>query len=92
MAVIFANELPYNDPPPDYRDGLRNLLAFSARDWSEERDTAYIYAIVFGWDADPEDPEDQGAWESIAAQHGWSDQLVEHLKAMRAQFDASDPA
>lgn len=89
--MIIANDLPYQAEQADlrgFRDAIRDVLAFSARDWAEERDTAYIYAIVFGWGS-PDDPETD-AWDEIAAKHGWDPALVADLKRLHSEFDTGD--
>jgi len=93
--VVIANDLPYTSPSTDYKTALRDILAFSARDWAEERDTAAIWAIVFGWgsdDPDEDDDLDEDAWDDVAAKHGWKPSYVAHLKALHEQFKGANNA
>lgn len=64
---------------------LRQIFAFSSRDWSEADDTARLYALIVGWESeDPEEPSD--AYPSLAAKFNWPPQLVAELKKLRAAF------
>lgn len=78
--------------PRDFRESLRNLLAFSSRDWGATREDAWIYGIVFGWDTEPEDlwgdEQSDEAMREMAEQHGWDDGEVARLRLLHAQFEA----
>lgn len=81
--------------PTDFHESLRNLLAFSSKDWGATREDAWIYGIVFGWDTEPEDLVDDEASDAamveLAAKHGWDDGEVTRLRGLHAQFVAAAP-
>ena len=88
--IIFGNDIPFTEPQIDPHEALRDALAFSADDWSETRAMAWVYGIVLGWDADPDDPEDAefGAMEDLAAKFGWTPDQVERLRELHRRFNA----
>lgn len=90
--IVFANDLPYAGISNNPLDSLRDILAFSSRDWSESRDTAWIYGVVFGWDVDRDDFDDEcdageDAYPQLAERFGWPDAQVERLKRLHANFE-----
>ena len=44
-------------------ESIECAIAFDVRDWSEDRRSAWIYAIVFGWDY-------EDSWDEIAENKG----------------------
>jgi hypothetical protein len=70
---------------------LRLWISLDSRDWSLDNVDARLYAIVVGWDGDPDDPDDpddspDGAWRAVAAKHGWRPDLVVELRAAHEDF------
>lgn len=61
------------------RKSLERCLAFSARDWYADKRDAWIWGIVFGWDAE--------SMKEIAELHGWSDKTVSRLRRLHEIFD-----
>lgn len=64
------------------REPLRSLadvLAFSARDWGQARDLAWLWGILHGWDDD--DP-DLDAMSEQALLQGWDDHEVARLRSL----------
>lgn len=64
---------------------LREAMVFSSNDWGAAADFAWIYGIVVGWGPD-DDPESEDAVPSLAEQHGWTPEQVDHLRALHAAF------
>lgn len=54
------------------------VIAFDVRDWAEDRRSAAIYAIVFGWSDD--------SWSDMKERFGWSDEGVERLKKFHEEW------
>jgi hypothetical protein len=71
---------------PSALDSLTNLVATDSRDWGSTRGDARIFAIICGWDGDPDDPSDTGAWTELAEAYGWSDEFVQKLKDAREAY------
>lgn len=61
------------------------VIAFDARDWSEDNRLATIYAIVFGW-GDDEDNETFDCWSEVKEKFRWSDANVERLKKFHEEW------
>lgn len=85
MRHVIANEIPYASVQADPLRALNDLLAFSSRDWGEERDTAWLWGIICGWDGDE---GDESAMPEVAAAFGWTDEQVEQLRALHHSFEA----
>ncbi|MFS0885317.1 hypothetical protein [Aeromicrobium sp. 179-A 4D2 NHS] len=66
---------------------MANRCAHTSKDMSVDWADAFTYAIVFGWGGDPEDPSDRGAWETLAAKHGWDTELTEFLIDTHHRFN-----
>lgn len=62
---------------------MRNRCAFTSKDMAAEFDSAFTYAIVWGWDAD-EAAED--AMAEVAAHWGWDTELVAFLREAHQMF------
>jgi hypothetical protein len=70
---------------------MRNRCAFTSRDMSADWPEAFTYAIVTGWDTDPEDlmeGEEDGAMDDVAAKFDWDDELVAFLRETHERFKA----
>jgi hypothetical protein len=66
---------------------MRDRCAFTSQDMSEGWANAFTYAIVLGWDADPDDdPDDAGVMDLIAARFGWDERMVEFLRDAHRRF------
>jgi hypothetical protein len=57
---------------------LNSIFAFSPRDWSENREDAWLYGIVCGWNDE--------CMAELKDKFRWSDDAVEALKFRRKQF------
>lgn len=68
----------------DPREALRDMLAFSARDWAENKTDAWLWGIVFGWDS--EEP-DEDAMDEVAHKHHWTDTDVARLRKLHENFE-----
>ena len=64
-------------------ESIECAIAFDVRSWSEDRRSAWIYAIVFGWD--DEDSED--AWDEVAKKFGWDEEDHKRAKMMHKQWE-----
>ena len=67
MPVINANCL----------ESIQRTIAFDVRDWSEDRRSAWIYGIVFGWD---------DAIEEVKTKFRWTDEDVERLNGYHNEW------
>lgn len=65
-------------------ESIANVLAFSARDWGQARDLAWLWGIVHGWD--DEDHEEDSAMPEQARAHGWDDAEVARLRRLHDAF------
>lgn len=61
-------------------ESIECAIAFDVRDWSEDRRSAWIYAIVFGWDYDD-------AWDCVAKKFGWNDEDRKRAAAFHEQWE-----
>lgn len=71
----------------DPRQALRDLLAFSSRDWASVKGDAWLWGIVFGWDAPYDDEDDPGAMDQVAARHHWDEHDIARLRRLHANFE-----
>lgn len=91
-VAVMAHTLPFARAQTLHPiKSIQDVLAFDSRDWGEDRGDAWLYGIVFGWDADPDDPEDEGAMDSVAAKHGWDEATVARLRLLHERFKATLP-
>jgi hypothetical protein len=67
---------------------MRNRCAFTSKDMGDEFGDAFTYAIVMGWDGDPDEPGDEGAWTEQAGKWGWDEALVAFLRETHERFTA----
>lgn len=86
---VMAHEIPFATRETDPLLAIRALIAFDSRDWAEDRSDAWLYGIVFGWAGDPDDPDDEGAMDQIAARHGWTPGQVARLRALHERVKAT---
>ncbi len=56
---------------------LRTCLPFDARDWSVNKNDAWIYGIVCGWGE---------SILEVAKTHGWTDETVARLQRLHEVF------
>lgn len=72
---------------------VRHMMATSSRDWSLFKGDAWLYAILVGWNDDPDEPAlPVSALANIAIRHGWSLGDMAALEAMHAAIVALDEA
>jgi hypothetical protein len=72
------------DPCHDWRKSLLYAIAFSSRDWSINRNDAWIYGIVAGWDRESID--------ELKQLHHWTDDAVARLTELREQYTKEQEA
>ena len=53
-------------------------LAFASKDWAVDKNDAWIYGIVVGWD-------DEALLE-LKEKFGWTNSTVDRLKALHSKF------
>lgn len=66
------------DPYNDWRESLDCNIYFDSRDWSINRQDAWIYGIVVGWDRE--------AIDELKQLHHWTDDAVACLAELRKQY------
>jgi len=73
--------LPDNGEPITLNafESIECAIAFDVRDWSEDRRSAWIYAIVFGWDY-------EDSWDEVAKKFGWDEEDRKRANAMHEQW------
>lgn len=77
----------------DALTAVRHMMATSSRDWSLAKGDAWLYAILVGWNDDPDEPGPPvSALAHIAIRHGWSLGDMAALEAMHAAIVALDEA
>lgn len=54
-------------------ESIECAIAFDVRDWCADRRSAWIYAIVFGWDYEE-------SWDEVAEKYGWDEE--DHKRAI----------
>lgn len=60
-------------------ESIECAIAFDVRDWCEDRRSAWIYAIVFGWDY-------EDSWDEIAKKFGWDVEDRKRANMMHEQW------
>lgn len=60
-------------------ESIECAIAFDVRDWCADRRSAWIYAIVFGW---------EDAWEEVANKFGWDEEDRKRAKMYHEQWEA----
>jgi hypothetical protein len=56
-------------------ESVRDTMACDVRDWSRDRNDAWVFGILLGWEE---------ALDEVAAKHRWKDEDVARLRAYRA--------
>ena len=75
-----------NDNSPITMNVLESVectIAFDVRDWSEDRRSAWIYGIVFGWGVDYDEFD---ALEDICKKFGWDKDDVKRMMMLHKQW------
>lgn len=65
-------------------DSAQTIMALSGDDWSRHANDAWLYGILIGWDGDPDEPDDPGAWQALAELHGWDADTLDRLRTLHA--------
>ena len=60
-------------------ESIECTIAFDVRSWSEDRRSAWIYAIVFDWDDD--------AFQELAALYHWDEADIARAKRLHEQWE-----
>ena len=60
-------------------ESIECAIAFDVRDWSEDRRSAWIYGIVFGWDY-------EDSWDKDAKKFGWDEEDRKRANMMHEQW------
>ena len=60
-------------------ESIECAIAFDVRDWSEDRRSAWIYGIVFGWDY-------EDSWDEVAKKFGLDEEDRKRANAMHKQW------
>ena len=90
--VVMSTDL-VQSTSPNPMQALHEAMVFSSNDWGAAPDFAWIYGIIVGWGPDDDEPESDDAIPSLAEQHGWTPEQVDHLRALHAAFKrATTPA
>lgn len=55
-------------------ESIDSVLAFATKDWSLDKNDAWIYGIVAGWDDD--------SLNELRVKFGWTRETVEELKRL----------
>lgn len=66
-------------PTTNCLKSIECAIAFDVRDWSEDRRSAWIYGIVFGWD--------YGSENEIRNKFHWDDEDIAKLKQYHAEWE-----
>ena len=59
-------------------ESIKMAIAFDVRDWGEDRRSAWIYGIVFGYDEE---------LEEVKTKFRWTDEDVERLNRYHNEWD-----
>lgn len=60
-------------------ESIECTITFDVRDWSEDRRSAWIHAIVFGWDY-------EDSWDEVAKKFGWDEEDRKRANMMHEQW------
>lgn len=58
-------------------ESIECAIAFDVKDWASDRRSAWIYAIVFGWD---------DAFQVIASKYHWDEADIARAKRLHEQW------
>lgn len=75
----------FGKPADNVFDSLHDMCVFSSKDWSSEKEGAWLYGIVVGWDAE-DDPDEESSMPEIQAAFGWSDEAIARLRRLHEQW------
>lgn len=64
-------------------ESMRNIMAFSVRDWGQNGEDAWLWGIVMGWD--------DYCLRELQDKHGWSPEGIDRLKWLHTQFTEKYP-
>lgn len=67
---------------------LHSAICFSSEDWSCDHRHAWIYGIIVGWDAEPEEPDEKSALEEVAEKFKWDAETVSRMERYRRILNA----
>lgn len=73
-------------------ESLRNVVAFSCRDWSVDPEDAWIYGIIIGWEFD-EDDEGKSCTDELERKFGsnkWSKSDTKRLKVLHNNWKLAE--
>ena len=59
-------------------ESIHDTMAFATKDWSKDKNDAWIYGIVCGWS--------DGAYAELMKVYGWSPAQVKRNKALRRDW------
>lgn len=75
--------LPYTEGHgEDPLESIECTIAFDVRDWSNDRRSAWIYAIVFGIDKEEDD-----TIERYKREFHWDERDIERVKRLHANWE-----
>lgn len=60
-------------------DSLECTMAFATKDWSEDKNDAWLWGIICGWDEE--------SLEELQDKFGWSTESVERLSMLHDKFN-----
>ena len=64
---------------------IERTIAFDVKDWAADRRSAWIYAIVFGWDEDE-------SWNELYEKFGWDESDRKRAEKLHAQWENAKQA
>lgn len=59
-------------------DSIEGVIAFDVRDWSEDRRSAWIYGVVFGWD--------DSSVADLKTKYKWDNSDIQRLNQLHNQW------
>ena len=66
---------------PNPFDALRRAMYFSQKDWGKNRDDAWLWGIIIGWD--------DHSLEKLSRKFCWDEEIVDFLKNANKEFKAA---
>ena len=64
-------------------ESIECAIAFDVRDWSEDRRSAWIYGIIFGWG----DGDEFDATKEICKKFGWDKDDIKRIRIFHEQWE-----